>query len=67
MRRSIPLLLTCLALVAIAGCGNKGPLYYAKPAPRPLQPAAAPAPAHTSTVQAPASASSVETKPLGGS
>jgi predicted small lipoprotein YifL len=69
MRRLILLLPTCLALVAIAGCGNKGPLYYAKPMPPPLRPAPAPAPApaHTSTVAAPASASSVETKPLGGS
>jgi predicted small lipoprotein YifL len=64
MRRSILLLPTCLAFVAIAGCGNKGPLYYPKPAP-PSHPIPAPAPAHSST--APASASSVETKPQGGS
>ncbi|GGA30963.1 LPS translocon maturation chaperone LptM [Dyella nitratireducens] len=73
MRRSILLLPTCLAFVAIAGCGNKGPLYYAKPTPPPLHPAAAaaaapaPAPAHAGTAPAPASASSVETKPLSGS
>jgi predicted small lipoprotein YifL len=65
MRRSILLLPTCLALVAIAGCGNKGPLYYAKPTPPPLHQAPAPAPA--STAAAPASASSVDTKPLSGS
>ncbi|HKT29835.1 LPS translocon maturation chaperone LptM [Dyella sp.] len=66
MRRSILLLPTCLALVAIAGCGNKGPLYYAKPTPPPLHQAPAPAPAPASTAAAPASASSVETKPLSG-
>ena len=66
MRRSILLLPTCLALVAIAGCGNKGSLYYAKPTPPPLHQAPAPAPAPASTAAAPASASSVETKPLSG-
>lgn len=66
MRRSILLLPTCLALVAIAGCGNKGPLYYAKPTPPPLHQAPA-APAPASTAAAPASASSVDTKPLSGS
>ena len=65
MRRSILLLPTCLALMAIAGCGNKGPLYYPKPAPPAVHPAPAPAPA--STTPALASASSVQTKPLGGS
>lgn len=68
MRRSILLLPTCLAFAAIAGCGNKGSLYYPKPAPLSAAPAApAQAPAHASTTQAPASASSVQTRPLGGS
>lgn len=62
MRRSILLLTTCLAYAAIAGCGNKGPLYY--PPPAAAHPA--PAPAHAATAQAPASASSVQTKPLNG-
>lgn len=66
MRQPILLLLTCLAFAAIAGCGNKGPLYY--PPPEPAHPALAPAPApaHAATAQAPASASSVQTKPLNG-
>lgn len=63
MRRSILLLTTCLAFAAIAGCGNKGPLYYPPPA---AHPASTPAPAHSATAQAPASASSVQTKPLNG-
>ncbi|GLQ91356.1 LPS translocon maturation chaperone LptM [Dyella acidisoli] len=67
MRRSILLLPTCLAFAAIAGCGNKGPLYYPPPNPAPAaHPAPAPAPAKASTAQAPASASSVQTKPLDG-
>ncbi len=70
MRRSILLLPTCLAFIAISGCGNKGPLYLPKPAPA-LTPAHAtsahaPAPAHASTAEAPASSSSVVTKPLSG-
>lgn len=62
MRRSILLLPTCLAIVAMSGCGNKGPLYYPPP---PAHPAAAPAsaPAHA-TSAAPASSSSVQSKPL---
>ena len=81
MRRSILLLPACLAFAAIAGCGNKGPLYMppATPKPAPAKhatPAPAAAPAHSSTSQAPASSStsaapasssSVVTKPLGGS
>lgn len=59
MRRSILLLPTCLAIVAMSGCGNKGPLYY----PPPAHPAAAPAPAHA-TSATPASSSSVQSKPL---
>ncbi|RUL63331.1 hypothetical protein EKH79_13135 [Dyella dinghuensis] len=71
MRRSILLLPACLALSALAGCGNKGPLYYPPAAPKPAPvhkpaPAPIPAPAHSSTSEAPASASSVVTKPLGG-
>ena len=66
MRRSILLLPTCLAFAAIAGCGNKGPLYYPPATPAPAAHASAPAPAKASTAQAPASASSVQTKPLGG-
>lgn len=66
MRRSILLLTTCLAFAAIAGCGNKGPLYYPPPASAHPAPAPAPAPAHAATAQAPASASSVQTKPLNG-
>ncbi|RDS81619.1 hypothetical protein DWU98_10330 [Dyella monticola] len=65
MRRTILLLPTCLAFAAIAGCGNKGPLYYPSPTPRPA-PVHAPAPAHVSTAQAPASASGVVTTPLSG-
>jgi predicted small lipoprotein YifL len=64
MRRLILLLTTCLAFAAIAGCGNKGPLYY--PPPAPAHPAPAPAPAHAATAQAPASTSSVQTQPLNG-
>jgi predicted small lipoprotein YifL len=64
MRRSILLLPGCLALAALAGCGNKGPLYLPPPTPAPtVHPA--PAPAHVSTASAPASSSSVVTKPLG--
>jgi len=54
MRRSILLLTTCLAFVAIAGCGNKGPLYYPPPASAPTHAAPAPAPAPASTSSAPA-------------
>ncbi|MBM7129785.1 LPS translocon maturation chaperone LptM [Dyella mobilis] len=64
MRRPILLLPACLVFAAIAGCGNKGPLYMPPPTPRPVQPA--PAPAHASTAAQPASASSVVTKPLSG-
>jgi predicted small lipoprotein YifL len=71
MRRSILLLPACLAFAAVAGCGNKGPLYMPpaapKPAPAKPAPAPAPAPAHASTAAQPASASSVTTKPLSGS
>lgn len=66
MRRQILLLPTCLAFAAMAGCGNKGPLYYPPPKAAPAHPAPAPAPAHASTAPAPASSSSFETKPLSG-
>ncbi|WP_281851146.1 lipoprotein [Dyella sp. GSA-30] len=59
MRRSLSLVSLCAVALALAGCGNKGPLYMpakpATPAAAPAKPAA-PAPA-TSTVK-PASASS---------
>jgi len=67
MRRSILLLPACLALAAISGCGNKGPLYMPPPESAPAKPAPAPAPAHASTAAQPASSSSVTTKPLSGS
>jgi len=67
MRRTILLLPTCLAFAAIAGCGNKGPLYYPPSTPKAAPaPAPAAAPAHASTAPAPASASSVVTHPLSG-
>ena len=68
MRRLILLLPACLVVLAISGCGNKGPLYLPKPAPAPARPAPtpAPAPANASTAETPASASSVVTKPLSG-
>jgi predicted small lipoprotein YifL len=54
MRRSILLLPTCLAFAAIAGCGNKGPLYYPPPTQAPAHAAPAPAPAPASSSSAPA-------------
>jgi predicted small lipoprotein YifL len=67
MRRQILLLPTCLAFAAVAGCGNKGPLYYPQSAPAHHAPRHAPAtaPAHAATAEAPASASSAGTRPLG--
>lgn len=53
MRRSLLLLPFCLATVALAGCGNKGPLYL------PAKPAAAaplPAPAGSASTTTPAAA-----------
>jgi predicted small lipoprotein YifL len=56
MRRSLLLLPFCLATVALAGCGNKGPLYLpARPAPA----TTAPVPASTATLAAPAAPASV--------
>ena len=54
MRRSILLLPLCVAVAALSGCGNKGPLFMP---PKPAAPAAAkpaPAPAPSSTAAAPA-------------
>ncbi|MEV8521106.1 lipoprotein [Dyella marensis] len=54
MRRSILLLPLCVAIAALSGCGNKGPLFMP---PKPTAPAAAkpaPAPAPSSTAAAPA-------------
>ena len=62
MRRSILLLPTCLAFAAIAGCGNKGPLYYPPPPPAHPAPAVTSAPASST----PASASSVTARPPSG-
>ncbi|QEE23143.1 hypothetical protein CS053_00495 [Rhodanobacter glycinis] len=60
MRRSILLLPFCLAAVALAGCGNKGPLYL----PKPVAPtAAAPVIAPAASTSAPAHAASVTTTP----
>jgi predicted small lipoprotein YifL len=53
MRRSL-LFLVCLALVALAGCGRKGPLYLPPPAAA-TPTTVAPAPA-ASTAAAPAAA-----------
>lgn len=66
MRRTLLLLPACLAFAAIAGCGNKGPLYYPPATPAAAHPAPAPAPAHASTTQAPAAASSVTSEPQSG-
>jgi predicted small lipoprotein YifL len=68
MHRSILLLPACFVFAAIAGCGNKGPLYMPPPEPKPapVKPAPAPAPAHASTAAQPANAGGVTTKPLGG-
>ncbi|WP_019464766.1 LPS translocon maturation chaperone LptM [Dyella japonica] len=55
MRRSLLLLPLCTAVALLAGCGNKGPLYMAKPTPagtQPATPAAAPA-APATTAPAP--------------
>lgn len=52
MRRSLLLLPLCSAVILLAGCGNKGPLYLPKATPAPatatVQPAnpLAPAPLH---------------------
>ena len=51
MHRSIPLLSLCLALTALTGCGQKGPLFL--PATRPTPASSAPG------VPAPAASSAV--------
>ena len=58
MRRSILLLSLCLVAVALAGCGQKGPLVRSPdwPAPAPASSTVMPAPAASSSV--PASAES---------
>lgn len=53
MRRSLLLLPFCLAVAALAGCGNKGPLVM--PPPRPAAAVSAPVPA----MPAPASSSAM--------
>ncbi|MDO1529401.1 lipoprotein [Fulvimonas sp. R45] len=54
MRRSTLLLPFCLAAFALAGCGNKGPLYLpAKPA-APAPAASTAAPAHAASAATPA-------------
>jgi diaminopimelate decarboxylase len=68
MRRPILLLPSCLAALAIAGCGNKGPLYLpARPAPATTAPAPAGtvAPAASASATAPAHAGSAA-MPAGG-
>lgn len=71
MRRPALLLPFCLAAVALAGCGNKGPLYLparpAMPAATSTMPAAAAStarPATSSTAATPATTSST-TPPVG--
>ncbi|WP_329741932.1 LPS translocon maturation chaperone LptM [Dyella sp. A6] len=57
MRRSVLLLPFCLATAALAGCGNKGPLYLpTRPAPAaPAVTSSAPAAAASATLPAAAS------------
>ncbi len=52
MRRSILLLMLCVAASMLAGCGNKGPLFM--PPPKPTPAATTPAPAPASTAAKPA-------------
>ncbi|WNL46267.1 lipoprotein [Dyella sp. BiH032] len=54
MRRSIPLLLLCVVMAALAGCGNKGPLFMPPPKPTPATTTAPAAPAPASTAATPA-------------
>jgi predicted small lipoprotein YifL len=59
MRRSLSLVSLCAVALALAGCGNKGPLYMpAKPATPAAAPAKPAAPAPTASTVKPASASS---------
>ena len=59
MRRSILLLPLCVALAALSGCGNKGPLFMPpKPAPAPApNKAVPPQPTVMPTTMPPAPAS----------
>lgn len=54
MRRSILLLMLCVAASMLAGCGNKGPLFMPPPKPTPTPAATTPAPAPASTAAKPA-------------
>lgn len=54
MRRSIPVLLLCVVMAALAGCGNKGPLFMPPPKPTPATTTAPAAPAPASTAATPA-------------
>ena len=55
MRRSILLLTLCAAMAALAGCGNKGPLFMPPPTkPTPAANATPATPAPASTAPAPA-------------
>ena len=60
MRRSLSWISLCAVALALAGCGNKGPLFM--PAAKPATPAAVPAkpaaPAPTASAATPAPASS---------
>jgi predicted small lipoprotein YifL len=59
MRRSLSLVSLCAVALALAGCGNKGPLYMpAKPATPAAAPAKPAAPAPAASTVKPASASS---------
>jgi predicted small lipoprotein YifL len=59
MRRSLSLVSLCAVALALAGCGNKGPLYMpAKPAAPAAAPAKPAAPVPAASTVKPASASS---------
>jgi len=55
MRRSILLLPLCVAVAALSGCGNKGPLFMPPPKPTPTPTTMPPAPAPASTAAQPVS------------
>ncbi|MGO4701874.1 LPS translocon maturation chaperone LptM [Dyella sp. 2RAB6] len=61
MRRSILLLPLCVAVAALSGCGNKGPLFMPPPKPTPantVPPSPKPTPTITTTTMPPAPAAS---------
>jgi predicted small lipoprotein YifL len=59
MRRSLSWVSLCAVALALAGCGNKGPLFMpAKPATPAAVPAKPAAPAAAATVATPAPATS---------